>query len=233
LNHTANKVLSRLQSSLAYEFKDPSLLRLALTHRSADKTHNQRLEFLGDAALGFVVAERLYQINADAPEGLLSQFRASLVNRETLAALARGVHLGDYLNLGQGELKSGGRERDSILCDALEAIFGAVYLDGGMKACAHCILHLLSERLDGLGFDEKHKDAKTSLQELMQSRNLALPRYTVIGVSGEEHEQMFTVDCTISLLENATRGIGRSRRIAEQEAAQLALDQLDQTTRKQ
>jgi len=221
--------LSRLQSNLAYRFKDPSLLRLALTHRSADRIHNQRLEFLGDAALGFVIAERLYQAYPDAPEGLLSQYRAALVNRETLATLARELSLGDHLSLGQGERKSGGRERDSILCDALEAVFGAVYLDGGMQACADCILHLLTERLNVLGFDAQHKDAKTALQELMQSRNLTLPSYRVVEISGEEHEQLFTVDCSVSLLRHATRGSGRSRRLAEQEAAQLALDQLCQS----
>jgi ribonuclease III len=219
--------LSTIQTRLGYQFKDISLLSLALTHRSASEKHNQRLEFLGDAVLGFVVAQYLYEKFVDAPEGSLSQARAALVNRETLASVARELSVGSHLSLGAGERKSGGRERDSILCDALEAILGAVYLDGGQKACQQCILDLLAERLGDLSDVTNIRDAKTRLQEMMQGRGLALPSYQVAEITGEEHQQVFSVACCVALLKSPTYGTGRSRRLAEQHAAQQALTMLE------
>lgn len=219
--------LSTIQTRLGYQFQDISLLSLALTHRSASEKHNQRLEFLGDAVLGFVVAQYLYEKFVDAPEGSLSQARAALVNRETLASVARELSVGSHLSLGAGERKSGGRERDSILCDAVEAILGAVYLDGGQKACQQCILELLAERLGALNDVTNIRDAKTRLQEMMQGRGLALPSYQVVEITGEEHQQLFSIACYVALLTLPTYGTGRSRRLAEQHAAQQALTMLE------
>jgi len=219
--------LLTLQNRLGYQFQDITLLSLALTHRSASQQHNQRLEFLGDAVLGFVIAQYLYEKFDDAPEGSLSQARAALVNRETLASVARELSLGSHLTLGAGERKGGGKERDSILCDALEAILGAVYLDGGQKACQQCILDLLAERLVELSDVTNIRDAKTRLQEIMQGRGLALPSYQVAGITGEEHQQVFNVACYVALLKSPTYGTGRSRRLAEQHAAQQALSMLE------
>ncbi|OFE11967.1 ribonuclease III [Pseudohongiella acticola] len=219
----SNQALSELQAKLGYRFDDISLLMLAMTHRSAEKHHNQRLEFLGDAVLGFIVAEALYQLYPDAPEGDLSQLRAALVNRETLSTLARSLSLGELLVLGQGERKSGGHERDSILCDALEAMLGAIYLDGGTDACRGCILKLLKSRLQHDPTDGASKDPKTRLQELLQAAALPVPDYQVVAVRGEEHDQEFDVSCSIALLTKKTRGTGRSRRLAEQQAAKQAL----------
>lgn len=220
------QALQALQIRLGYHFQDLSLLVLALTHRSAGKHHNQRLEFLGDAILGFVVADALYQRHPDAPEGELSQQRAALVNRDTLASLARQLAIGELVVLGLGERKSGGRQRDSILCDAMEAIFGAIYLDGGSSACRECILSLLDDRIADEGLDGDTKDPKTRLQEMMQARGLTLPVYTVVAIDGEEHNQEFDVECRIPLSNRISRGRGRSRRVAEQNAARAALKRL-------
>ena len=222
----SDRALTSLQAKLGHDFNNRDLLTLALTHRSAEKNHNQRLEFLGDAVLGFIVAEALYHLYPRAPEGDLSQLRAALVNRDTLSELARGLAVGDLVVLGQGERKSGGDQRDSILCDAMEAIFGAIYLDGGVDACRQCILGLLQDRMQHDPADGASKDPKTLLQELLQARSLALPDYQVIVVTGEEHEQEFEVSCSIALLEQKTRGTGRSRRLAEQQAARHALQLL-------
>lgn len=219
----SNQALDELQARLGHDFKNRDLLTLALTHRSAEKQHNQRLEFLGDAVLGFVVAEAVYQLYPEAPEGDLSQLRAALVNRETLSGLARQLALGELLVLGQGERKSGGHRRDSILCDALEALLGAVYLDGGADACRQCILDLMQDRMQHDPTDGASKDPKTRLQELLQAGALALPDYRVVAVRGEEHEQEFEVSCSIALFDRKTTGTGRSRRLAEQQAAKQAL----------
>jgi len=220
--------LQRLQHDLAYQFNDITLLQLALTHRSAGKLHNQRLEFLGDAALGLVMAETLYNRFPESGEGQLSQLRASLVNRQTLAALARKLDLGKLLVLGMGEIKSGGRERESMLSDAMEAVFGAVLLDGGLAACRQVIQQLFAEA--PVFAESSHpadmRDAKTRLQELMQARALPLPLYHVDDIQGDEHEQWFIVHCLIEPLASAVVGSGRSRREAEQRAAQVALDEL-------
>lgn len=220
--------LQSLQHDLAYQFDNIALLELALTHRSAGKLHNQRLEFLGDAALGLVMAETLYVRFPESGEGQLSQLRASLVNRQTLAGLARKLELGNMLVLGMGEIKSGGRQRESMLSDAMEAVFGAVFLDGGLGACRQVIQHLFADEsvLAGSSQPADMRDAKTRLQELMQARALPLPIYHVEDIQGDEHEQLFIVQCLIKPLSSAAVGSGRSRREAEQKAAQVALDEL-------
>ena len=219
--------LADLQRTIDYNFKDVSLLENALTHRSKGSNNNERLEFLGDAILGFVVAEILYSKFDQASEGQLSRFRASLVKKETLAALARKMSLGDFLLLGSGELKSGGFRRDSILADALEAVLGAMYLDGGIEATRSFIESSLKERLNSLSLEgADKKDPKTCLQEYLQSRRLALPKYDVVATFGDEHNQSFEVGCVVAGLDEPVKGTGSSRRRAEQAAAQQALDQL-------
>lgn len=213
-----------LLRKLGYQFVDPTLLVSALTHRSAGGVNNERLEFLGDAVLGLVIAEALYKRYSDASEGELSRLRASLVRKQTLAELARDLDLGDCLRLGSGELKSGGYRRDSILADALEAIFGAVYLDGGFAACAALIQALYAERLSRLPARPLAiKDPKTQLQEHLQGRHLELPEYRVVSVDGDAHAQVFEVECRSIALGEATLGYGSSRRRAEQQAAQQML----------
>ncbi|MBI5041026.1 MAG: ribonuclease III [Gammaproteobacteria bacterium] len=212
---------------LGYTFRDPALRDSALTHRSAGGANNERLEFLGDAILDLVIAEDLYLRYPQASEGELSRLRASLVRKQTLAELARDLDLGEYLHLGPGELKSGGYRRDSILADALEAIFGAVYLDGGFAASATLIQALYAGRLDILPDKPLAiKDPKTQLQEYLQGRHLHLPEYAVVSVRGDAHDQIFEVECQIAALTQSTRAQGSSRRRAEQQAAQQMLEQL-------
>jgi len=217
----------RLQDALDYRFSDISLLRLALTHRSKGSANNERLEFLGDAILGFVAADLLYTRFDAAPEGQLSRFRASLVKKETLAELAREFSLGDYLLLGSGELKSGGFQRDSILADAMEAIIGAIYLDGGLDHARRLIEGCLAPRLAGLSAESELKDPKTRLQEFLQARHAPLPVYVVRKTSGNEHNQCFEVSCEVQGLAEPVCGKGSSRRKAEQAAAEQALLQLN------
>ncbi|MGB5605979.1 MAG: ribonuclease III [Gammaproteobacteria bacterium] len=214
---------------LGYEFKDLSLLQQALTHRSAGSRNNERLEFLGDAMLGCVIAGELYRLYPRAREGELSRLRASLVRGESLKKIARDLDIGQYLYLGPGERRSGGHARNSILSDAVEALFGAIYLDAGFDACKKCILALFSGRLDDLPEGGLLKDPKTRLQEYLQSRRLPLPEYTVTDVNGEAHNQSFTVQCLVDEAANVgpTQGQGKSRRKAEQTAAELMLQQLD------
>jgi ribonuclease-3 len=217
-----------LAKSLGYQFDNPNLLKQALTHCSAGGRNNERLEFLGDALLGCVVAAELFERYPKAREGELSRLRASLVRRESLADLAQMLDFGRYLRLGAGERKSGGHHRDSILADALEAVFGAIYLDGGFAVCRQCILGLFSDQLAALADPQSLKDAKTRLQEYLQSRQMALPEYAVIEVSGEAHAQSFRVQCTLS--DNdlpPTQGHASSRRHAEQMAAARMLEQLE------
>lgn len=212
---------------LDYRFNDPTLLDSALTHRSAGGANNERLEFLGDAILGLVIADALYRRYPEASEGELSRLRASLVRKQTLAELARDLDLGEYLRLGSGELKSGGYRRDSILADALEAIFGAVYLDGGFAASVAMIRALYAERFAQLPAEAVAvKDAKTRLQEHLQGRHLELPEYVVLAISGDAHDQVFEVECRVAGLAHSVRGTGSSRRRAEQQAAQRMLDLL-------
>lgn len=215
-----------LARAIGYQFHDPQLLDDAVTHRSAGSRNNERLEFLGDAVLGLVVAEWLYAAFPDGAEGQLSRLRATLVKRETLAAIARKVDLGAYLRLGSGELKSGGFRRDSILADALEAILGGILLDAGFATCRDCILRLFAGRLDKLSVVDDLKDPKTRLQEYLQSRKLALPVYEMKEVTGKAHHQQFVVECRIDELSAASTGAGGSRRKAEQSAADNMLEQL-------
>lgn len=215
--------LSRLERKLGYHFKDQDLMILALTHRSFAGRNNERLEFLGDAILNFVAGEALFERFPQAREGQLSRLRARLVKGETLAVLARGFELGDYLRLGSGELKSGGFRRESILADALEALIGAIYLDAGMDAARERVLAWLVSELDGLTLVDTNKDPKTRLQEFLQSRACELPRYEVVDIQGEPHCRTFMVECQVALLNEKTLGQGGSRRIAEQVAAAAAL----------
>lgn len=213
-----------LQKALGYSFTEPQLLQQALTHRSAGSRNNERLEFLGDAILGCVIAEELYERYPRAREGELSRLRATLVRRESLAEIALELELGRYLNLGSGERKSGGYRRDSILSDALEALFGAIYLDTGFRATRGRILALFADKLESLSSAASLKDAKTRLQEYLQAQRKPLPEYTVTEVSGEAHAQSFRVDCVVRDLDvGPTQGEGSSRRQAEQEAAEKML----------
>ena len=209
----------RLTNRLGYKFKDLSLLDQALTHRSYGANNNERLEFLGDALLGATIAEQLYKQCPANSEGSLTRMRASLVKKETLAEIARELEIGSLLNLGGGELKSGGSRRDSILADTLEAIIGAIYLDGGMASCREVILKWFRQRLEELLVAGSRKDAKTALQELLQARGTALPEYHVISTSGKPHQQDFEVVCVLADDELKSIGVGRSKRIAEKEAA--------------
>ena len=188
--------------------------------------NNERLEFLGDSILSFVITSELYQRFQEASEGELSRYRASLVKGETLAAIARNFNLGDHIHLGPGELKSGGFRRDSILANALEAIIGAIYLDGGLEMAAKFILSIFEERLDAISTAASFKDPKTQLQEFLQSRKLPLPEYTVLTIEGHAHDQSFKVACRVAELDDATKGEGSSRRKAEQAAAKKALQLL-------
>jgi ribonuclease-3 len=218
---------STLCKKLGLNFNNPEIFTMALTHRSAGANNNERLEFLGDSILGFVIAQKLYELFPDASEGILSRLRASLVNQSSLAELARHYQLGDYLLLGSGELKSGGFRRDSILSDALEAIMGALFKDQGIKACQAWIEFLFAEKLNSLSLENWRKDPKTQLQELMQSKKQILPEYTLITMSGLAHEQMFQVKCSIPLLTDTCVGTGISRKKAEQSAAELMLELLN------
>lgn len=210
---------------LDYRFRDPALAVLALTHRSAGRPNNERLEFLGDALLGAIVAEMLYEAHPRASEGELSRLRAQLVNGQALALIARELALGDELKLGPGELKSGGFRRDSILADAFEALLAAVYLDGGFEPCRQTIRALFAQRIADL--PKSSKDAKTRLQEWMQARGLPLPVYELTGSHGEDHAKVFDVACSIAepVLLRADAS-GPSRRAAEQDAAEIVLGRL-------
>lgn len=211
--------LSRLCSRLDYVFKDYSYLKQALTHRSAEKNNNERLEFLGDSILSFIISSTLIQKYSACTEGELSRLRAFLVKGETLAEIASELGLGDFLFLGQGELKSGGYRRGSILADALEAVIAAVFLDGGIGSAEKFILHLYKSRLVDNALQYHLKDSKTSLQEWLQSRKLPLPLYTLLRIDGEEHAQCFHVSCSVEGLSSISEGMGDTRRKAEQIAA--------------
>ena len=213
--------------ALGYQFTDKQLLEQALTHRSIGGENNERLEFLGDAILDFVIADELFHRFSSASEGQLSRLRSSLVKRETLAKIARQLDIGDYLNLGPGELRSGGQARASILSDGVEAILAAIYLDGGYQASRRVILEIFTPRLASIDLKAHQKDPKTQLQELLQSRKIALPSYEIAEVSGTPHEQSFKVVCMISELKLETLGSGSSRRRAEQDAAQIMLQELE------
>jgi ribonuclease-3 len=214
----------RLERTLGYPFKGAGLLTQALTHRSAGGVNNERLEFLGDALLGFVIAGDLWRRLPEADEGDLSRTRASLVKKETLARIAREIKLGDYLRLGAGESRTGAHGRDSILEDALEALFGAIYLDGGFEAAQAVIMALFREPLEEAVSQDQVKDPKTRLQESLQAFKRPLPIYEILAIGGSQHEQSFRVSCLLPDTGQTTQGSGTSRRRAEQEAAECMLE---------
>ena len=222
-DHPARPVPCDLPTALGHDFQDPGLLRQAFTHRSHGRPNNERLEFVGDAVLNCAIAQALYRRLSDAPEGDLSRLRANLVNQGALAALARELGLGDRLALGEGELRSGGADRPSILADALEAVIGAIFLDAGYVAAATCVERVFAKAFLTTASADAGKDPKTALQELLQGRRLGLPEYRVVRVQGEAHRQEFEVECRVATLGLVTEGRGSSRRVAEQNAARAAL----------
>lgn len=209
-----------------HAFKDAGLLKQALTHRSAGAPHNERLEFLGDALVGLIVADALYARWPKADEGVLTRARSELVRESSLAGIARGMDLGGALILGPGEMKSGGHRRDSILSDALEALVGAIYLDAGYDACRDAVLPWFSQAIDELPAGKVEKDAKTRLQEWLQARQRPLPIYELVAESGDDHAKVFRVRCRLTDAELAAEGEGGSRRAAEQAAAEAVLQTL-------
>ena len=215
----------QLTSVIGYDFKDEFLLQLALTHRSLSSSNNERLEFLGDSALNFIIGHEIYNLLPQSKEGELSRYRADLVKGKTLAEIANELDIGKFLILGKGEMTSGGRFRSSILANAVEAIIGAVFLDGGIDPCKICVLKWFDSRLRNLKLSG-HKDPKTLLQELMQSRNQPLPIYKVIDISGEAHRQKFKIECLADSLKRPTQGLGETKREAEKVAAEKALLEL-------
>ena len=218
--------LQQLQQQISYQFTDESLLRLALTHRSFAAQNNERLEFLGDSLLGLTISNALFRAFPSMPEGVLSRQRSGLVKGVTLAEIAREFSLSDYLIMGQGELKSGGFRRDSILADTVEAIIGAIFLDSDLPQCQRIVLQWFDQRLKNISPDDELKDPKTQLQELLQAQKKPLPDYTVIHIEGASHEQSFTVSCDVALLQETVQATASSRRLAEKQAAIQALNLL-------
>ncbi|CEZ19870.1 RNase III [Candidatus Methylopumilus planktonicus] len=211
--------LSRI---IHYTFSDSTLMIMAITHRSYSAQHNERLEFLGDSVLSFLIAEELYKRFPRLDEGDLSRLRAQLVKESSLSGIATSIGLGDFIRLGEGELKSAGWRRPSILADTFEAIIGAIYFDGGIEPTHQFILRFFEKQLNEIDPKLIQKDPKTLLQELLQSKKSDLPIYTVVSIEGEAHSQTFTIECIIKKSNIKTQGIGNSRRIAEQEAASKA-----------
>ena len=216
----------RLSARLGHSFDEPGLFARALTHRSAGPHDNERLEFLGDAILSFLVAEHLFNTYPEATEGKLTRLRSRVVRRESLAAAARKLGIGDALVLGAGELKTGGRERDSILAGAFEAIVGALYLDSDLVTCRDRVRTLLGDWFEAASRDDGGKDAKTCLQELLQSQGKPLPAYRIVEIEGAAHCRSFTVCCRVEGIDEDTMGTGSSRRRAEQDAARRVMDVL-------
>ncbi|MDT8282693.1 MAG: ribonuclease III [Gammaproteobacteria bacterium] len=227
-----SKAIHALLKKLEYSFNDVSLLDEALTHRSYAARNNERLEFLGDGILNFVIAHELFKSYPDVQEGDLSRLRATLVNKDSLAEIANQLKLGEVIKLGSGELKSGGFRRPSILADAVESIFGAVYSDGGFESCRALIVRLYADRLSTSADLQSLKDPKTQLQELLQSRHFSLPDYLVTKISGQAHAQVFHVRCTIEKMKIEVTGEGKSRRKAEQVAAEKAIMLVTEAYRK-
>jgi len=221
-----DKAESWLEKTLQYRFNDVELLQLALTHRSARKQNNERLEFLGDAVLDVVVSELVYRARPEASEGDLSKLRSSLVKAGSLARLALDLGLGDYLILGSGEKKSGGHRRESILADSMEALFGAVFLDGGIEAATTIINRVFYDRFETLPDEKDLRDPKTRLQEWLQARKMSLPEYKLVDESGKDHKKKFSVACTVTEISAVTEGTSTTRRKAEQKAARAMLEKL-------
>jgi ribonuclease-3 len=218
--------LSLLCKQIGYQFMDNQYLQQALTHRSIGKGNNERLEFLGDAILSFIISDVIYHKFPDIDEGQLSRLRAALVKGDNLAAMARELDLGRYLKLGAGELKSGGFRRDSILADAFEALIGAVYLDSNEEQVRTLILRLFERQLANIDLERAIKDPKTRLQEYLQSRGLPVPEYEVVKIDGRAHQQSFTVSCHVDGLEQPVTAKGSSRRKSEQAVAEKVLEQI-------
>jgi ribonuclease-3 len=218
--------LGAVSGSIGHDFRDPGLLRRALTHRSHGADHNERLEYLGDSVVNCLVALELYERFPALSEGDLSRLRANLVNQQALVLIASDLRLGEHLQLGEGEMKSGGARRPSILADAVEAVIGAVMLDGGFTAAQRAVRRLFASSLSAVNPDSSGKDAKTTLQEFVQGRGLPLPVYTLLGTQGHAHAQTFQVQCAVDDLGIRTEGRGSSRRAAEQEAAGKACAQV-------
>ncbi len=214
------------EKALRYQFSDEDLLTQALTHRSASTLNNERLEFLGDAVVGLAIARAVYSAKPGADEGMLSRYRADLVCRESLAEIARQLGVGARLVMGSGEYRTGGHQRTSVLANALEALFGAILIDGGYAAARDAVLHVFAARLAELPVERDLKDPKTRLQELLQARRLPPPQYSLTATSGAEHERSFEASCRIDALDLTTHGRGTSRRRAEQGAALEALDRI-------
>jgi ribonuclease-3 len=217
----------QLQDRLQYQFSDQTLLTLALSHRSCGSKNNERLEFLGDAVLGLIVSNFLFQRFPEAREGDLSRIRSQIVRAESLAEIARSLDLGPELLLGQGEMKSGGHRRDSILGDTVEALIGAIYLDKGMSAAEQAVVNWFAEPLNAVTLDTPVKDAKTALQEWLQARGKPLPEYLVVKTQGQDHSRLFTISCKIANIESAAEATASSRRKAEQLVAEQLLKQLE------
>lgn len=215
-----------LEKQLGYIFNNTELLTEALTHRSVSNRNYERLEYLGDSIVNFIIAEDLFQQFPNAFEGQLSRMRATLVKKETLASIARDLDISDFLILGSGELKSGGFRRDSILADAVESLVAAIYLDSDLDRCRETVLQWFGRRLKSITPEVSNKDPKTRLQEYTQARKYTMPEYTLLKTEGEAHNQLFFVSCTISSLSKTTEGSGRSRRRAEQDAAEILLKEL-------
>jgi ribonuclease III len=220
--NNVNLVLDSLEKKLGYQFNNKKLLELALRHRSVGKGSNERLEFLGDGVLNFVIASELYFRYPNFKEGELSRFRSNLVKRDSLTELARGFDIKEYLSLGVSEKKSGGVNRPSILADAMEAIIGAIYLDIGFDRCYEVVISWYKDKINGLSM-EQEKDAKTRLQECLQAKKLSLPIYEVVSIEGKSHSQTFHIKCSVADFTFTTTGFGKSKQEAEQEAAQKFL----------
>jgi ribonuclease-3 len=219
------KTQNQLSNNISYDFKDKFLLELALTHRSLGSSNNERLEFLGDSILNFIISHEIYNLLPQSKEGELSRYRADLVKGKTLAKIANELNIGEFLVLGKGEMTNGGRFRSSILANAVEAVIGAIFLDGGIDPCRICILKWFDKRLKNLKMSGQ-KDPKTELQELMQSRSQALPVYKIMNISGEAHKQKFKIECHASGLKKSTEGLGATKRDAEKKAAEKAIMEL-------
>jgi ribonuclease III len=218
--------IEQLEKILNYIFKDKSLLEQALTHRSFQGNNNERLEFLGDSILNFIIAELLFKKFNLLPEGDLSRLRSQLVKSSTLSEIGIFLNLGDYLILGEGELKSSGWRRPSILADSVEAIIGAIYSDGGISAASELIISWYKDKIESINPNDIQKDSKSLLQELIQARKIGLPEYNVVSIEGEAHCQHFKVSCSILKLGISIEGEGSSRKIAEQAAADEVLKKL-------
>lgn len=221
--------LNQFSKKLNYTFRNIQFLELALTHRSASKTNNERLEFLGDSILNFVVARIIYERFPKVDEGAMSRLRAHLVNEKTLSQIAKTIDLGQAINLGVGELKSGGHQRPSILADCLEAIIAAIYLDSGMREAEKLIQRLFENRLDEIDDLDALKDPKSRLQEYLQARRLPLPEYDLIEEKGDAHNKTFVVKCSSGIIENPVVAEGSSRRRAEQAAAESLLNLIQES----